>query len=279
MASNYPEFDDRDRQIHTDGEILIAQMTANRDQLEAFHRDARGRRKKEYEQHLAAADKCLFEFRSSHEVFTEHLIERGVVPESKRGRPVLENDTRTNAQKLGVPENSPVLGALRKGNGNQNQPGTGTPPGNEQPAASSEAASEAAASPGPAVPAKSLPPGTSSMLRAAKSSIRDNPDEGVPGAVGRGFLRGVLTGAQAGVSARTGRGGGDQAETDTETPARRRNRPAPETRQPPSLDVIDVIQGNPTPGVVMDPGHIAGLKALEGNGDDGLESGGAGYTR
>lgn len=118
MASNFPEFDDRDRQMHADNEILIARSIANRDQLEAYHRDAKGRRKAKYAEILASADKSIFEFRSGHEVFTEHLIDRGVLPESKRGRPVLENDTRTNAQKLGLPPTHPVVvGLLNQADG------------------------------------------------------------------------------------------------------------------------------------------------------------------
>lgn len=126
---------------------------------------------------------------------------------------------------------------------------------------------------------KELPVAAAGLAKAGASGSRESrEDEGVLGAAGRGFARGVLTGAQSELSARRRHARDPEEQEEVETPARRRQ-PAPETRQPPSLDVIDVIQGNPTPDVVMHPSHIAGLKALEGNGDDGLESGGAGYGR
>lgn len=134
-------------------------------------------------------------------------------------------------------------------------------------------------------------------------------EEGVLGAAGRGFVKGALTGVRTELAARAVREPDSQADGgptargqtsakgtaegargvvmhpdhlaaleahESRQPAKA---PAPETRQPPSLDVIDVIQGNPTPDVMMHPSHIAGLKALQANGDDGLQSGGAGYGR
>lgn len=103
------DFDADDIRIHAGGERLIAQMMANRAELEAAHQSAWGFRKASYAKKLASADQELFLARSSHEAFTDHLIAGGVLPESKRPEPVLENDTRTQAQKYGLAEDHPAL--------------------------------------------------------------------------------------------------------------------------------------------------------------------------
>jgi hypothetical protein len=307
------EFDDRDRKIHEGNEALIARMTANRDQLEAFHRDAKGRRKAVYEQRLASADKNLFEFRSGHEVFTEHLIAGGVLPESKRGRPVLENDTRTNAEKMGISPDSPVLAGLHQGN----QPAGGRAkslpavPAPGQPASRlnpvvvdrSEQVTHEEAAKGPR--AKSLPlnmpPG---MIQGIPPTImnpgtEDESEQTVAGAAAQGFAGGALAGAQMNLAERVSAQGPDdgtgkapvrnadgQSLADLTAPAPGED-PLPGTSQPLAVDVLDAVQGIPprrlakgvARAVVMNPDHVAGLKELEGQQDDGLESEGTHYGR
>ena len=51
------------------------------------------------------------------------------------------------------------------------------------------------------------------------------------------------------------------------------------TRQPLTLDAIDLIQGNAAPGVTMHPDHIAGLKALDAGRSNGLENETGGHER
>ncbi|MFJ2662592.1 hypothetical protein [Arthrobacter koreensis] len=287
MVSNQPDFDERDRQLHENSELLIGQMIANRDQLEAFHRDARrGRRKTEIAKHLEAADKNLFEYRSSFEVFTEHLINRGVLPESKRGRPVLENDPRTNAEKMGLSPDSPVFDGRREF-------ANETAAGNPRKAASADPKGSGpggTATPEKQAKPKSLPIGAPEVIQAAATGTNGNPEEGVAGAAARGFIGGASAGIRANLRADSGPATNKDARTApvrnaegqslqdlaAQTPG---EDALPGTTQPLALDVIDALQGKPAPRIVQNPEHIESLKAMEANRDDGPGRGADPYGR
>jgi hypothetical protein len=318
MARNH-QFDEQDRRIHAESEMMIARMIANRDQLESFHRDARGRRKTNYGELLKSADQTLFDFRSSHEVFTDHLIAGGVLPESKRGRPVLENDTRTNAQKLGVQDNSPILAGLHQGNqppagARQVSPGVKFVLGQQgdQPVGgASPGETEGVTGPEPRVAGvrkKSLnigmPQGMAQGIpQAIAHGGSDDPEQGVAGAAAKGFAGGLMAGVQMNLGQEAGQSEPVEPEAGRDVSdgpakkhdARVRNAdgltlrdltapaagedPLPGTTQPLVMDAIDALQGKPPMRVAMNPAHVAGLKELEGQQEDGLESEGGHYGR
>lgn len=294
MNGNEPEFAERDRHLHAGSELLIGQMIANRDQLEAFHRDARGRRKTEIAKHLEAADKNLFEFRSSFEVFTEHLINRGVLPESKRGRPVLENDPRTNAEKMGLSPDSPVFDGAREF-------ANETAAGNPRKAASADPTRSGPADPkgsgpgGTATPekqakAKSLPIGTPDVIQAAATGTKGDPEEGVAGAATRGFIGGASAGIRANLrsdsdpapdrKARSAPVRNAEGQSLQDLTAQKPGEDAlPGTTQPFALDIVDAVQGKPAPRVAMNPEHAASLEAMDAQQDDGIDRGVDRYGR